>query len=154
MSGSEFSVRGDDDVRDRLQGLRDRARDLTPVWPAVGDVVADAVKRQFASDGAEFDTPWPALSPDYMAWKVKNSYSPDTLVKTGSLRDGLTSRPMAIERYGATEAEFGTDDKVAVYHTYGTRRGLPKRPPLKRTPALAREMNGKIAGWITDGKVS
>lgn len=144
-----MTVRGVDSAKAELRGIRDRARDLTPVWPGVGDEVADAAGRQFASSGSEFGTPWAPLDPAYAARKKGGG---GILVLIGALRASLTGRPMAVEEYGPRSAVFGTDSQVARWHQGGT-ENMPARPVLRRTERLATAMNRRIARYIVSGTV-
>lgn len=122
--------RGIDETRQLLRGIADRAGDLRPVWPVVGDAVAGEARRLFLSGGARGGAPWAALNADYRRWKVAHSFDERRLIKTGAMMRSLSSRPMDIERYGATWAEFGTTDPKLHWHEDGTRK-MPARPVIK-----------------------
>lgn len=126
-------------VAQRLRAMGRRARNLTPVWPEVGDAVASTMRSQFDLEGRELGTRWAPLNPQYRAWKVAEGLNPQILVATGAMRQKFRSRPMNVERYSPTEATFGSRDRIAMFHQYGTRR-MPARPILYATDPLRREI--------------
>lgn len=129
-----------------------RARDLRPAWPAVGDYMARTAAQQFATEGARLGTPWSPLKPPYLRWKIRHGFSPAILIRTGAMRDSYTSRPMSVEEYGRSSAEFGSDDPKAHFHQFGT-RNMPARPILTKTPEMEGTVGDVLAHYIATGRV-
>jgi len=143
-------VRGKDTAM-HIRQIGDRARDLRPIWPGVGDDVRHAMVRQFATEGAYLGKPWKPTSPGYVQWKVRHGLDPQLLVATGRLLRSLTSRPMGVERYNAHSATFGSDVPYARFHQHGTRY-MPARPPIpttRRMSPLTRAIRDRIADYLT-----
>lgn len=144
--------RGIDDAVRRLRLIGERAGDLTPAWPGVGDIIADAMTQQFATAGAAGGRAWAPLKPEYRAWKIRKGFSPEILIKTGEMRGTLVSRPMDIEDYDKTSAEFGTKDQKASWHQRGA-GNLPKREILFADKKMSRDVNAVLADYILRGQV-
>lgn len=149
------SAKGGQRTKRKLRGMEARAKNLSPVWPKVGSLIANMNRLQWATDGAYYGTPWQPLSPDYLQWKVSNGYSGSLLVMTGGMRASFTSRPMRIEQYRGNSAVFGSDYWLAKFHHYGTfRNGKRAIPPRKLMVASERMQSGVaavIAQYVTDG---
>lgn len=139
-------------VSRRLRGISKRARDLTPVWPSVGDELSAGMAAQFGSGGAAGGAAWAPLKPDYLKWKVAHGFPADTLIRTGELMESLTSRPMSVESYGATSAEFGTDDDKYKYHHFGTRHMAQRRALMWFEPVVSRVVH-QVTVYIVRGQV-
>ncbi len=147
------AITGDQAALRQLHELRARAADARPAWPAVGGVVAGEVREQFASGGARFGRGqrWSPLDPAYLRRKRAAGFSGGILVRTGALRDSLTSRPMSIERYTPDSARFGTSDPKA-HFAQGVRRRGRARPVLDVTREMRRRINKKLSNYLTDGR--
>lgn len=139
-------------ARARLRDIADRAADVRPAWPYVGDTVAGAMVDQFETEGASGGAPWAPLSPPYLRWKIRNGFDPRKLRQTGAMRESLTSDPMAIEEYQPQQARFGSDDPKLHFHQSGT-RFMPARPVLFMTPQLERDVARILVRYIVDGRV-
>lgn len=128
-----------------LKDLIKRVKRPERVWRKIGSYLSMSVRKQFATQGGYHGKPWRPLQPDYLQWKVRNGYSRKTLVQTGAMKKSFTSRPMSIEKYYGKYAVYGSDNELAKYHQYGTRkdgkRVNPPRPMLvssKRTKTAIR----------------
>lgn len=124
-------------------------KDLRPVWE---DIYDDFLRREsvvFAAEGNVGSKsremgggawgPWAPLDPMYAARKRAKGFGSKILVRTGRLRDSLTTR-------GSADAVFepsplgmavGTKTPYAGYHQTGTRH-MPKREPVRISEAQAR----------------
>lgn len=128
-----------------LKDLIRRVQRPEVVWRRVGSYLSMSIRRQFATEGSYHGRPWRPLKPDYLQWKIRNGYSRKTLVQTGAMKASFVSRPMSIEKYYGKYAVYGSDNELAKYHQYGTRKDgkqiNPPRPMLvasKRTKAAIR----------------
>jgi hypothetical protein len=145
------------ETRALLRGMGHRAGDLRPVWPVIGDAVAGEASRLFKTSGASGGRPWAPLSPAYRRAKIRAGFDERILIRTGAMMRSLTSRPMNIEEYAATWAEFGTRDPKLHFHEDGTKR-MPRRPviaPLAdvvfRRDPLATMVKDRIVAHIVRG---
>lgn len=120
-----------------LKGLIRRAQRTDRMWRKVGSYLSMTTRKQFATQGAYHGKPWRPLKPDYLQWKIKNGYSKKTLVQTGAMRASFVSRPMSIEKYYGNYAVYGSNNELAKFHQYGTRKDgkqiNPPRPILVST---------------------
>lgn len=136
--GITFDRRGFRDVARMLRQLGQNARDLTPVWPHVGNYLARANREQFATRGARLGKPWKPLAPSTQRDKARGGWPRAPLVRTGALKFSLVGRPMRIEVYRRQTASFGSDLDTAVWQDKGThrhgRRHIPPRKLVGLTP--------------------
>lgn len=112
----------------------DEVRDLMKyAGPRLVPVFEDAETRQFAAEGdGPYAGHWAALSEAYAAWKAKKYPGKPLLVRTGELREALTSSssPLAARDYSATQFAFGTVGlEYASFHQVGA-AFMPARPPF------------------------
>jgi phage virion morphogenesis protein len=137
-------------TKHNVKGVIHRVNNPNPMWKKVGSYLSMVNRKQFATHGAYLGKPWKPLKPEYLQWKVKNGYSRKTLVKTGALKISYTSRPMSIEKYMGDSAIYGSDNELAGYHYYGTRRNgkraIPPRPVMRN----ARKVSKAIKAIATD----
>lgn len=148
-----ISIHGAEAADQLLRDMAHRAHDLTPVWPAVGDMLALAEREQYASEGTYLTgKAWAPLSPRYLAWKTGHGYPAHIEILTGSTLSKLTSRPMDVETYTRTSAEFGVKGKIAFWQQYGTRK-MPARPLIRLTETTSNKANSLIARWVVKGRV-
>lgn len=148
----KVEMHGFKDASAFLWGTRGRAKDLRPVWPAVGDVIATSMHQQFTSAGAAGGRPWKPLNPDYLSWKIKNGYDPRTLVKTGAMMQQFTSRPMGHERHLKARGEFGVTTPYYKFHHLGTKHMSQRRVLFSFEPHSTR-IARKVGAYIAHGVV-
>lgn len=136
----------------RLRAMSRRIENPEIVWPRVGRFLSLVVRRQFATKGTYLGTPWAPLQPDYMLWKVMNGFPRQTLVMRGDLKDSFVGRPMGVETYRGKSAVFGSNDRKAVWHQYGTmrhgRQVNPPRPMLVVNPMVREEVVDIIRRYV------
>lgn len=153
MSVSHAEIEGDRRVRQLLSEMADRTQGVEPAWPAVGDVIAEAMLDQFATEGAHLNgVQWAPLQPDYLRWKIRKGFHPERLRQTDQMRLSLLSRPMAVEEYRPMSATFGTDDPKAPFHQNGTSR-MPQRKIINVTEDLADDVNSVLARYIFENRL-
>lgn len=154
MADRHATIDGDRRVRQLLSEMVDRTHGVEVAWPAVGDVIADGLSRQFDSQGVHLGgARWAPLNPAYLAWKIRKGFDPRILHQTGDMRASLTSRPMAVEEYAPMSARFGTDDRKAPFHQSGT-TFMPARPIINVTEDLADDVNSVLARYIFENRLT
>lgn len=140
-----------------LRGMDKRVDNLYPIWPKVGNIVARANARAFATKGASTGKPWRPLAGSTLAQKMRAGWPVAPLVRSGAMKREFTGRPMGIERYQPRQATFGASSQVAAWQQYGTHRNGKRHIP----PRLIQRMNAddraairrQVAAWIVKGKV-
>lgn len=151
---SHATITGDRRVRQLLSEMADRATGVEAAWPGVGDVIAEAMVEQFATDGAYLNgAVWAPLKPPYVRWKINHGFNPRKLRKTEAMEASLISRPMAIEQYRPMSATFGTDDEKAAFHQNGTKH-MPQRKIINVTDELADDVSSVLARYIFENRLS
>lgn len=136
------SIEGEQVVDRVLQGIEDRARDLTPAWPFVVAEFQAIMARAFATEGASTDAgAWKPLAKRTQKEREKQGFPPahPILQRTGRLRAALTegtgafvrTRPQSMQYLLASEP-----DSVASFPYHQSRRPrahLPRRAPVSFT---------------------
>lgn len=146
MAG-RVEILGDELVKNMLDGMMDRARNLIPAWRRFAGVLRRHNRAQFLTQGVQGGRPWKPLEPHYAAWKLKR-YGPKLILqREGDLMEDLTGTPMGVERYFPQMAEFGTDVDYATFHDTGTRY-MPARKPLVVTPGLRSELERLVSDHV------
>ena len=148
----QFEIAGVRQVSRALALSAAAVKDLRPVWE---DIYDDFLKRErslFTVEGAQGSPtrelgssgswgPWAPLDPMYAARKRAQGFGSKILVRTGRLRDSLTSRGAdAVFDPQPLSVAVGTGVPYAGYHQTGTRR-MPKREPVRISETQAR-------GWV------
>lgn len=143
-------------VARNLRKMDKRSDNLIPVWRKLGSEVARNNRRQFATKGAFYDTPWKPLKPRTMKQKLAGGWPRAPLVRTSDLRSQFTSRPMQVEKYLAHHAEFGSDTALAGWQHEGTfrngRRAIPPRVLIKVNADLRAKARKMVAQYVLSGK--
>ncbi len=133
-----FDFYGDTQIDRTLTRVIDSAQDFSPAWDEMADKFVASQRRQFSTEGGHASGGWPALSPDYAAWKAKHFPGKGILERTGALKASLTRRPLAIEHITPDEMVIGSDVDYGKYHQRGD--GLPRRRPVELTELTRRDM--------------
>lgn len=149
--GVTLRVLGVARVKRELRRMRRRARDLRPPFRAFSDVLRLHNEAVFQTEGAFAGKRWAPLTPAYAAWKFRAVGALPILQLEGDLKRSLTNKPMDIERVNKLRAEFGTRDRKAVWHQFGTRH-MPARPPVTVTKPLIHELERLVADHIVDDR--
>ena len=145
----QFDILGVKQVNRSLMLSADAIKDLSPVWDDIYDDFLQRSGDVFSSEGNVGSKsrelgggswgPWAPLNPIYAAQKLARGFGSKILVRTGRLRDSLTSR-------GSADAVFqpqplrlavGTKTPYAGYHQVGTAK-MPRREPVRITEPQAR----------------
>jgi phage gpG-like protein len=156
MGGLEYDHVAGRRVAKRVRSIAGRAEDVTPAWPKVGAYLSRQVRRQFATRGKHFGTPWKPLKKQTRLQKTKLGFPRIPLVRTGDLRKSFIGRPMNIEIKRPQSAVFGSSLNKAVWQQFGTKRGgrpaIPPRPMLRITPVQSKEVGDIIRKFVMDRK--
>lgn len=116
------TARGIEPVVTRVRGMADRAaRPSNQVWEDIGRMIRNAYKEQFETEGAFLGRKWAPLNPRYAAWKQRHHPEGTILVLEGKLKESYTDAQKAYTHITGNVGEFGSNDKIAKYHQYGTR---------------------------------
>jgi phage gpG-like protein len=108
-----------------LPMLMDRLADLQPELAAAADVMRDAERESFATQGGYFDDTWAELAESTEWYKHRHDYPPQPLVRDGRLQDAVGESIV----FGDDEVSVGIDPEevpYAIFHQDGTSR-MPAR---------------------------
>lgn len=150
----KITILGDDLFRRKIQAMRWRARDMSPILQEVGEDMIDVIEEQFATEGARSGRRWRQLMESTV--RRRGSAHP-ILVETGSL---------LIEASGPDNINV-SDDEVSISlpesvqtraaaHQYGfteARGGqhVAARPWADFTEFDRRRWNRKITRYLVEG---
>lgn len=146
-----FAVEGEAQVDRTLARFAENVGDATPVWNKLADRFASIETRQFDSEGAYGSGGWPALSPKYAAWKSRHFPGAPILVRSGALRDSLTSRPFGIEVIRPESMTIGSGIEYGRYHQGGAGNN-PQRRPVELPENERRSWVNMIQRFIVTGR--
>lgn len=142
MNNLEYPARTVAALKRRLK--RAGEIDFAKVGHRIGNIVARHVRRQFATKGVHFGTPWKPLKPATVKEKVSLGFPRNPLVRTGEMKMGVAQAPMDIEYFTKNTGTYGTGRQKAVWQHRGTRRNgrrvIPPRPILLVNEALERDV--------------
>jgi phage gpG-like protein len=122
-----IQIEGEEELARSFGLMSGAVNDWRPYWPDIAAVFYISESARFSSGG--FGA-WPPLSAGYASWKAKHYPGQPILVRSGALRESLTSRSGAgaIYEESPLELNLGTNIPYAQYHQTGTSR-MPARPP-------------------------
>lgn len=150
----DVSVGGIDDVRRRLQGMRERSQNLIPAWQAFVTWWARENRAHWRDEGTRWGRQWAPLAPYTLAEKARKGYPLDTLVRTGALRRDMTVRPLGFETFSQQSLSAGTRLRYARFHQRGT-RNMPARPIVDGRQVDRENAAGSaVKNWIVHGIAS
>jgi phage gpG-like protein len=156
----QMSVEGELVVDRVLQGLEDRARDVSPAWPKVVDVFRAIVNRAFETEGASTGATWPPLKPSTQAQRRRLGYGPahPILQRTQQLRRALTIGEGAYIATTPTSLRYLLDERNAriftVHQSRRPRTRLPRRAPVLLTADDRTALMHPIRLYITGRDVN
>lgn len=111
-------------ARGRLERIAQRLERLEWLWANLAELFVAKEGLWFKSKGRGT---WPELSPAYAAWKAIHYPGAPLMVRTGDLRDQLTSSKSVLAMTD-TAISLGTSLPYAAFHL-GTSK-MPARPPV------------------------
>jgi phage gpG-like protein len=97
------------------------AEEMKLVTPAIVAEACAMICKEARDSLGSYQDGWPSLKPETIARKVMGDIP---LLETGQLRDSIPWNSEGNQGY------VGSDDMKAVYHEFGTSRGVPARPFL------------------------
>jgi len=129
-----WTVFGDEIIDRELLRFSERAvSDMRPAYIAIVKDIKDATREQFAQEGGRgTGGAWPALSPEYAAWKGAQDFSPGTILRaTNEMYEALTAEAhpdqvLLIEGQGLTFGATGFSGLKGYWHQQGS-GNLPVR---------------------------
>jgi phage gpG-like protein len=122
-------VEGDTAVRAAFSRFGELTKDLRPAWNMILEDFYDTETNLFNSQGASGGKGWAPLAPS----TLRRKKGPSILVETGDLKRSLTQKGGAnVAVMQPMMARFGTKDKKAPFHFYGTAT-MPRREPILLT---------------------
>lgn len=147
-----FTVEGETQIDRTLARFSEAASDARPLWDALADRFAAMERRQFDTEGAYGSGGWPALSPDYAAWKAAHYPGKPILERSGALRESLTRRPFGVEVIDARAIAVGSGIDYGRFHQAGA-DNLPQRRPVEFPESERRTWVRLIQRFIVTGTV-
>lgn len=142
-----------------LEAMRERMRDLRPVWNWFHLVYLAEVAQQFLTEGQYFEgQKWTALNPAYERYKLKHYGIPPSplgiLYRTGRLFSSLTTQDSPDHIFEATETGVivGSAVEYGLHHQDGSERGLPMRPILSLRERMKRDLFRATMIYLMKGR--
>lgn len=135
---------------DRTLARFEAVEDARPAWEVLAERFARLERRQFATEGRAASGGWPALSPDYAAWKARHYPGKPILEREGDLKASLTSRPFGVEVLEPAFMVVGSDVEYGRYHQHGG-GNLPQRRPVELPESERRTWARILQRFIVTG---
>lgn len=110
----ELEVVGIKEKQAELGALVAQLGDMDGLWARYAEIMAATEAEWFASNG---DGLWPPLAEDTLRDKLRDGWPPDTLIRTGALRDSLIDPGQAMD-ISQGRSTLGTFTESAM--TWGT----------------------------------
>ena len=141
-----------DRVKRAVREMRERAQDVSPAWDALLTWFSEQNFEQWMGRGARYREPWAPLAPSTLAEKFRKGLPLHPLIRTGTLANSLSHRPLQVEHITGSEVTAGTDVKYAKFHQTGTRY-MPRRT-LFSPDQIRKEQaaTSSVANWIIKGE--
>lgn len=115
-------IEGVEDALLDIRRIRNRADNTPAMYRKIGTFMRQVFGTQFNSQGRFLGTPWEPLKPSYKRWKAVHSGSGRILVFTGDLKTSYTRKYAAYQHITPEGAEYGSANKIAPFHEFGTHR--------------------------------
>jgi len=136
----------DREVKNALNNLKKKVKDMTPVMRKIAGIMHNAVEENFENEGRPR---WKPLSPRTILARQKRGYWPGKVLQMrGELASSISSK------YDDKSAVVGTNKKYAAIHQFGGKAGrknkvdIPARPFLKLEKDDLEEIKRKIIEYI------
>ena len=142
-------------LRRRFMAMSRRAQNFTPVFRWMMQELQKAHRDNFRTEGTTSGFPWQPLDPQYASWKLANYGANGILVRSGDLRNSLTSMNSnrgAVRDIGLRTAYFGTTIGYAKFHQSGT-SNMAQRKPLFVPKMMAHDVARATGEHIVYGSV-
>lgn len=118
-----------------LQGIEERARDLTPMWPAVYDAFHAILTKAFDTEGASTDAgKWAPLAPRTIKQRVRQGFGAGPILqRTEALKRALTLGVGAYARMTPDRFQVLLAREPESVASFGAhQRGVPSRKLPRR----------------------
>jgi phage gpG-like protein len=143
---------GEDDVKDYMDEIQKRAKNLKPVFHWAKRELEKANAENFTSNGLPSGG-WKPLEAEYAAWKMSRFPGQPTLIRGGGLFKSLTSFNSKDIDINDTTATFSTSIEYAKFHQYGTSK-MPSRKVIFEPQTFSEEFAEKITKHVVDKRIS
>lgn len=151
----QMTVEGEVVVDRLLQGLDDRARDVSPAWPQVAKAFQTIQAKVFSTEGGSTGAPWPQLAPSTQAQRRRLGYGPQhpILQRSGKLMRALTIGEGAYVSTTPTTLRYLISEQEVPYFVFHQSRRprtrLPRRAPVLLTADGRTSLMHPIRLYIT-----
>lgn len=135
-----FNVEGDQQVSRAFEATAIEARDMREPLDRMADIILDAVRKQFETQGVSgLGHPWQPLEPAYAAWKLKHYGPRPILVRTGGMKGAALNKRMSVTvtRTRMVYEPKGEGGRRLYWHQVGA-GDLPARKVIALTTAQKR----------------
>lgn len=145
-----------DDAKDRLDGMKDRAKDFGPVLNWAKNSLERAYSKNFTTMGAlsaraMLRGAWAPLDGEYASWKSTRYPGAPMLVQSGELFRSvanLASSPK--NKISDMEGTFVVESPIAKFHQYGT-ENMPARKIVFVPRDFDRDLGDKALQYVVQG---
>jgi phage gpG-like protein len=144
-------IYGDDEVRDYMDAIERRSKNLKPVFHWTKRELEKANSKNFLSNGLPVGG-WKPLSAAYGAWKTSRFPGQPTMIRSGKLFRSLTDINSNDIEINDTNASFSSSIEYAKFHQYGTSK-MPARKIIYEPAGFARKFGQKVAEHVVDKRV-
>jgi phage gpG-like protein len=143
-----FAVSGEQQISRAFQVYGEEAQDLSEPLDRMADVIIDAVRAQFDTQGTGgLGHPWTPLSPEYAAWKLARYGPKPILVATGDMKQAMLDKASAVT-VTPKRMVYSPVDEKAGYHQDGT-VNMPQRKIVALTDAQKRNAVDRVfSEWL------
>jgi hypothetical protein len=144
------------DAKDRLENMKDRAKNMRPVLNWAKNHLERAYSKNFTTMGslsakAMLKGSWPPLDEEYASWKFRNVPGAPPLVMTGKLFRSVANMASSPKNViSDMEGTFVIDSPIAKFHQYGT-QDMPARKILFVPRDFDRDINKKVTKYVVEG---
>ena len=138
----------------QLAAIEERARDVSPAYPAVEKVFHEIVRRTFETEGASSASgKWAPLKKSTELDRAREGFSPahPILVRTEAMKDSVADRTGdTIIVSTPTYFAIGSSDPKIMYHqSTRPRKKLPRRAPFDPTQDDKHDLVRPIRRYVT-----
>lgn len=148
-----FGLEGDQQISRAFEATAAESEDMTEPLNRMADVILEAVRLQFESEGAAgLGSKWVPLDPDYAAWKLAHYGPHPILVRTGGSKGAALNRRQSVK---VTPKRMiweptGEPAKILDRHQRGAGH-LPARKVLALTTAQKRVAVDRVfSEWLNE----
>jgi len=141
-------IYGDDEVRDYMDAIERRSKNLKPVFHWTKRELEKANSKNFLSNGLPVGG-WKPLSAAYGAWKTSRFPGQPTMIRSGKLFRSLANINSNDTEINDTNASFSNSIEYAKFHQYGTNK-MPARKIIYEPAGFARKFGQKVVEHVLE----